>query len=37
MPVFLRSAISDPKLDEVVAVTYSKDTNDVVVDRVPDE
>ena len=37
MPIFLRSAISDPKLDEVVAVTYSIDTNDVVVDSVPDE
>lgn len=37
MPVFLRSALSDPKLDEVVAVTYSIDTNDVVVDSVPDE
>ena len=36
MPIFLRSAISDPKLDEVVAVTYSIDTNDVV-DSVPDE
>ena len=31
----VRGALSDPKLDEVVTVTYSIDTNDVVVDRLP--
>ena len=35
MPIFVRGALSDPKLDEVVTVTYSIDTNDVVVDRLP--
>ncbi len=35
MPIFVRGALSDPNLEEVVAVTYSLDTNDVTVDRLP--
>ena len=33
MPVFVRAALSDPKLDDIVAITYRVDRNDVVVSR----
>ena len=33
MPVFVRSALSDPKLDDVVAITYRVDRKDVSVSR----
>lgn len=35
MPIFVRGVLSDPKLDEVVAVTYRVDTDDVAVARLP--
>ena len=33
MPIFARRALSDPKLADIVAVTYRIDRNDVVVAR----
>ena len=35
MPIFVRAVLSDPKLDEVVAVTYRVDSDDVAVARLP--
>ena len=35
MPVFVRTALSDPKSDDVVAITYRVDRNDVVISRLP--
>ena len=35
MPVFVRSALSDPKLDDVVAITYRAKRGDTVVSRLP--
>ncbi len=35
MPIFVRGVLSDPKLDEVVAVTYRVDSDDVAVARLP--
>lgn len=35
MPIFVRGVLSDPKRDEVVAVTYRVDSDDVTVARPP--
>jgi hypothetical protein len=37
MPIFARAALTDPKLDDVVAMTYRVDRNDVVVTRLSRE
>ena len=35
LPIFVRNVLSDPQLDEVVAVTYRVESDDVTVARKP--
>lgn len=35
MPVFARRALNGPELDEIVAITYSPDTGETSVDKLP--
>lgn len=37
MPVFARRALSSPELDGIVAITYSPDTGEISVDKLPQE